>query len=54
MNYRQYMDASNAEKVFTTFNRVFRTGESTSAFNWELIAKDGRRYLGRNIYLPHP
>jgi PAS domain S-box-containing protein len=42
MNYRQYMDAGNAKKVFATFNRIFRTGESTSAFNWELIAKDGR------------
>jgi PAS domain S-box-containing protein len=41
MNYRHYMDAENAQIVFDTFNRVYRTGVSEKAFNWQLLCNDG-------------
>ncbi len=42
MNYRNYIVPACLDKVFSTFNRVFRTGESTSAFDWELITGNGK------------
>lgn len=45
MNYREFMDKENAENVFTTFNRVFRTGVSEKAFDWEIISGDGSRHI---------
>ncbi len=41
MNNRQYMDGENAEKVYETFNWVYRTGNPCKAFDWQLIRKDG-------------
>ncbi len=41
LNYRQYMDENNAKKVFDVFHRVFITGETTKAFDWELMDKYG-------------
>ncbi|HYW36151.1 MAG TPA: PAS domain S-box protein [Balneolaceae bacterium] len=41
MNNREYMDEENAEKVYQTFNRVFRTNTSAHGFDWELICGDG-------------
>jgi two-component system cell cycle sensor histidine kinase/response regulator CckA len=43
LNNRAYMDEANAKRVYQTFNRVYRTGESARAFDWELIRKDGTR-----------
>ncbi len=43
MNYRQYMDESNARKVFDVFHKVFITGETTKAFDWELMDKFGNK-----------
>ncbi len=45
MNYREFMDQENAQKVFKTFNRVFRTGVSEKAFDWEIISADGTRHF---------
>lgn len=45
MNYREFMDEENAEKVFATFNRVFSTGISEKAFDWEIISADGTRHI---------
>jgi len=45
MNNRQFMDQINAKKVFTTFNRVYRTGKPTKAFDWELIRKNGEKRI---------
>lgn len=42
MNYRNYIEPGCLDKVFSSFNRVFRTGESTSAFDWELITGNGK------------
>ena len=43
MNYTQYMDETNAKKVFDIFHSVYRTGQPTKMFDWEMINKDGRR-----------
>lgn len=41
MNNREYMDAENANSVYSTFNEVYKTGESKKAFDWQLIRKNG-------------
>ncbi len=41
MNNKKYMDPENARKVFQTFNRVFTTGESFRAVDWEVVTKGG-------------
>ncbi|MGE5415794.1 MAG: EAL domain-containing protein [Acidobacteriota bacterium] len=43
MNYREYMDDENAERVYTAFNRVFRTLESIEELDWQVIRKDGEK-----------
>lgn len=52
MNNRQYMDKETAGKVFQTFNKVYKTGESTKEFDWEVIRKDGaKRYIEQSVSL---
>lgn len=52
MNNRQYMDKENSKKVFNAFNRVYKTGESYKAFDWELIRKDGSKcYVETSVVL---
>jgi PAS domain S-box-containing protein len=41
INNRQFMDKTNAKKVFNGFNWVYRTGNSYKGFDWELIKKNG-------------
>ncbi|MGD8942540.1 MAG: PAS domain S-box protein [Desulfobacterales bacterium] len=43
MNYRQYMSSENAQKVYKTFNQVYKTGESAKGFDWEIFRVDGSR-----------
>ncbi len=45
MNYREFMDDKNAKEVYKSFNRVFRTGISEKAFDWEIISADGSRHI---------
>jgi PAS domain S-box-containing protein len=40
MNYSQFMDTLTSEKVFQTFNAVYRTGEATRALDWKMLRKD--------------
>ena len=52
MNDRQYMDADNAGKVYHAFNTVYRTGEVTRGFDWEVIRNDGsRRFIEASVSL---
>jgi len=52
MNYRDYMDEENAQKVFQIYNRVYTTGEPEKEFQYEIIAKDGtRKYADISISL---
>ncbi|MBU7035789.1 MAG: PAS domain S-box protein, partial [Theionarchaea archaeon] len=41
MNNREYMDSETARTVYETFNKVYKTGIPTRAFDWEITRKDG-------------
>ncbi|MBW2518483.1 MAG: PAS domain S-box protein, partial [Deltaproteobacteria bacterium] len=43
MNYRQYMSSENAQKVYQTFNQVYKTGEPAKGFDWEIFKVDGSK-----------
>jgi two-component system, cell cycle sensor histidine kinase and response regulator CckA len=46
LNYKRYMDKETARKLFQIFNEIFRTGNPCSAYDYELIRKDGtKRYI---------
>jgi PAS domain S-box-containing protein len=52
MNNRRYMDEETAKKVYQVFNEVYRTGEPTNPFDWEIILKDGtRRWIDTSVSL---
>ena len=52
MNNRQYTDKENGKKVFQAFNQVYRTGESGTVCDYEIIRKDGsRRYVEASLLL---
>lgn len=39
LNFRQYVDQENGQKLFEAYTRVLRTGESVKGLDWELISK---------------
>jgi len=43
MNNRQYADEENSRRVYQVYNRVYRSGEQVSNFEWQIIRKDGDR-----------
>ena len=43
MNHRQYADKEYSKKVFEAFNEIYKTGESGSIFDYEIIRKDGTK-----------
>jgi PAS domain S-box-containing protein len=43
MNNRQFTSKETIERVYKTFNSVFKTGKATTAFDWEMVAKDGTK-----------
>ncbi len=43
MNNQQFTSKENVERVYKTFNSVFKTGKAATAFDWEMIAKDGTK-----------
>jgi PAS domain S-box-containing protein len=52
MNNRQYTDKENAKKLFQAFNEVYRTGEPTEGFDWQIIRKDGtKRFIEVSVSL---
>ena len=52
LNNRAFMDETNANRVYKSFNEVYRTGIPTKAFDWELIRKDGTRcYVETSVSL---
>ncbi|MCL0081952.1 PAS domain S-box protein [Dehalococcoidia bacterium] len=52
MNNREYTDAENARKLYQAFNKVYRTGETVKAFDWEVIRKDGtKRFAEASVSL---
>jgi PAS domain S-box-containing protein len=43
-NYRHYAaDAAIAQKVYRTYNEMYRTGGPIKKFDWDIIRKDGSR-----------
>jgi PAS domain S-box-containing protein len=52
MNNRRYMNGETSKLVFETFNEVYRTGKPKTAFEWELIGKDGtKRFVECSVSL---
>jgi PAS domain S-box-containing protein len=43
MNNRQFTSKETVERVYKTFNSVFKTGTAATAFDWEMVAKDGTK-----------
>ena len=43
MNFHQFVDDENARKVFDAYHKVFLTGETIKAFEWEFINKHGEK-----------
>ena len=41
MNNRQYTDKENSKILYQAFNKVYKTGEPTEGFDWQIIRKDG-------------
>jgi PAS domain S-box-containing protein len=46
MSNKQYTDEESREKLFQAFNKVYRTGQPTKGFDWEVIRKDGAKVFG--------
>ena len=52
MNNRQYTDKEHQKKLFKMFNKVYRTGQSTKEFDWQITRKDGtKRYIEVSVSL---
>jgi PAS domain S-box-containing protein len=46
LNYRRYTDKETAKKLFQVFNDIYRTGNPSNGYSYELIRKDGaKRYI---------
>jgi PAS domain S-box-containing protein len=45
MNNRQFTNEDHVERVYQTFNSVYKTGQPATAFDWEMIAKDGTKKI---------
>ncbi len=43
MSYKEFSDAEGMQRTFAIFNRVYETGKPTTAFDWELITRDGSK-----------
>jgi PAS domain S-box-containing protein len=52
MNYHQYMDEENVQKVSQAYNKVYTTGEPDGGIQFEIIRKDGiKRCLENSVGL---
>jgi len=50
LNYRQFMDEENVQKVFQAYNKAYTTGKPEKEIQYEIIRKDGtRRYLDNSV-----
>ncbi len=43
MNNQQFASKETLKRVYKTYNSVFKTGKTATAFDWEMIAKDGSK-----------
>ncbi|MCJ7545755.1 MAG: PAS domain S-box protein, partial [Deltaproteobacteria bacterium] len=52
MNYRQFMDEENAQKVSQAYNNIYTTGKPNREIQFEIIRKEGtKRYLENSVSL---
>lgn len=52
LNYKVYTDEETAQKVYQAFNKVFKTGNPTKEFDWQIIRKDStKRYIEASVSL---
>lgn len=52
MNNRMFTRDETAQKVYQAFNRVYRTGQPTKEFDWQIVRKDGsKRYIEASVSL---
>ena len=52
MNNRRYTDKEDFDRVFQAYNKVYKTGEPSRGFEWQIIRKDGtKRYIEGSISL---
>lgn len=50
MNYRTFTNEEMAKKVYQAFNKVYKTGEPTREFDWQIIRKNGEsRYIEASV-----
>ena len=45
MNNRQFTSKETVKRVYETFNTVFKTGKAATAFDLEMVAKDGTKKI---------
>ncbi|BBO75565.1 sigma-54-dependent Fis family transcriptional regulator [Desulfosarcina widdelii] len=45
MDYREYMDADTAAKVYQAHNEVFKTSVPKKSFNYEITGKDASKHI---------
>jgi diguanylate cyclase (GGDEF)-like protein/PAS domain S-box-containing protein len=52
MNYKTFTNEETARKVYQAFNKVYKTGEPTREFDWQIIRKNGEsRYIEASVSL---
>lgn len=50
MNNRQYTEEENAKKLYKAFNAVYKSGQPTKGFDWEIISKNGtKKYVEASV-----
>ena len=50
MNYRQYTNPEDSNRIFLAFNTVYKTREPIKGVSWPIIRKDGgKRYIETSI-----
>ncbi len=52
MNYRQYTEKEELQRVFQVYSKVYTTGEPLNEFGWRIIRKDGTKmYIEGSVAL---
>jgi len=52
LNYKNFIDPEDTEKVFKIFNEVYKTGVPSQAFDWKILRRDGTvRYVETSVSL---
>ncbi len=52
MNYGQYIDKEESQRVYQEYNKVYTTGKRNDGFGWQITRKDGtKRYVEGSIAL---